>query len=64
MKTTRTMETIKTLLKCSLTFVVMLIGAYAAMFAFDSSSWISSLSILVPIVLFMGAILYLIWKKD
>ena len=54
----------KTLLKCSLTFVVMLIGAYAAMFAFDSSSWISSLSILVPIVLFMGAILYLIWKKD
>ena len=54
----------KTLLKCCLTFVVMLIGAFAAMFAFDSSSWLTNLSILVPVILFVGAILYLIWRKN
>ena len=64
MKTTRTMETIKTLLKCCLTFVVMLIGAYAAMFAFDSSSWLTILSILAPVILFIGGILYLFWRKN
>ena len=58
------METIKTLLKCCLTFVVMLIGAFAAIFAFDSPSWLTNLSILAPIVLFVGAILYLIWRKN
>ncbi len=58
------METIKTLLKCCLTFIVMLIGAYCAIFAFDSSSWITILSILVPVILCVGAILYLIWKKN
>ena len=58
------METIKTLMKCCLTFVVMLIGAFAAMFAFDSSSWLTNLSILAPVILFVGAILYLIWRKN
>lgn len=58
------METMKTLFKCCLTFVVMLIGAFAAMFAFDSSSWLTNLSILAPVILFVAAILYLIWKKN
>ena len=58
------METIKTLLKCCLTFVVMLIGAYAALFAFDSSSWLTTLSILAPVILFIGGILYLFWRKN
>jgi uncharacterized membrane protein len=42
----------------------MLIGAFAAIFAFDSPSWLTNLSILAPIVLFVGAILYLIWRKN
>ena len=58
------METIKTLFKCCLTFVVMLIGAYAVVFAFDSPSWLTNLSILAVIILFIGAILYLIWRKN
>jgi uncharacterized membrane protein len=58
------MNTIETLLKCCLTFVVMLIGAYAAMFAFDSLSWLTNLSILAVIILFIGVILYLIWRKN
>jgi len=48
------MNTIETLLKCCLTFIVMLIGAYAAIFAFDSPSWLTNLSILVVIILFIG----------
>lgn len=58
------MNTIETLLKCCLTFVVMLIGAYAAIFAFDPPSWLTNLSILVVIILFIGAILYFIWRKN
>ncbi len=58
------MNTIETLLKCCLTFVVMLIGAYAAIFAFDSPSWLTNLSILAVIILFIGVILYLIWRKN
>lgn len=58
------MNTIETLLKCCLTFVVMLIGTYAAMFAFDSPSWLTNLSILAVIILFIGAILYFIWRKN
>ncbi len=42
----------------------MLIGAYAAIFAFDSPSWLTNLSILVVIILFIGAILYFIWRKN
>lgn len=58
------MNTIETLLKCCLTFIVILIGAYAAIFAFDSPSWLTNLSILVVIILFIGAILYFIWRKN
>lgn len=58
------MNTIETLLKCCLTFVVMLIGTYAAIFAFDSPSWLTNLSILAVIILFIGAILYFIWRKN
>ena len=42
----------------------MLIGTYAAIFAFDSPSWLTNLSILVVIILFIGAILYFIWRKN
>lgn len=58
------MNTIETLLKYCLTFIVMLIGTYAAIFAFDSPSWLTNLSILVVIILFIGAILYFIWRKN
>lgn len=58
------MNTIETLLKYCLTFIVMLIGTYAAIFAFDSPSWLTNLSILAVIILFIGAILYFIWRKN
>ena len=52
----RMMETNKTLEKCCLTLVVMLIGAFPVVLTFDS------LTILACIILFMGLILYFIWR--
>ncbi len=47
----------KTLLKCCLTFVVLLFGAFAVILAFGS------LPILACIILLVGLILYFIWRK-
>ena len=56
-KSERMTETKKTLEKCCLTLVVMLIGAFAVVLTFDR------LIILACIILFMGWILYFIWRK-
>ena len=47
----------KTLLKCCLTFVVLLFGAFAVILAFGS------LPILACIILLVGLIIYFIWRK-
>ena len=56
-KSERMIETNKTLEKCCLTLVVMLIGAFPVVLTFDR------LPILACIILFMGLILYFIWRK-
>ena len=56
-KSERMTETKKTLEKCCLTLVVMLIGAFAVVLTFDR------LIILACIILFIGWILYFIWRK-
>lgn len=56
-KSERMTETKKTLLKCCLTFVVFLIGAFAVILAFGS------LTLLACIIFLMGLILYFIWRK-
>ena len=56
-KSERMMVTKKTLEKCCLTLVVILIGAFPVVLTFDS------LTILACIILFMGLILYFIWRK-
>ena len=56
-KSERMMETNKTLEKCCLTLFVMLIGAFLVVLTFDR------LTLLACIILFMGLILYFIWRK-
>ena len=56
-KSERMMVTKKTLEKCCLTLFVMLIGAFLVVLTFDR------LTLLACIILFMGLILYFIWRK-
>lgn len=50
-------------LKYLLTFIVMCIGAFMAMFAFDSPSWVTNILLLSCILLAAGALNYFIWEK-
>ena len=56
------MKTIKTLFKCLLTFIILIIGAFMAIFAFDTPSWFTCLAILACIILVVSVIIYFIWK--
>jgi len=49
-------------LKYLLTFIVMCIGAFMAMFAFDSPSWVTNI-LLLSCILQAGALIYFIWEK-
>lgn len=50
-------------LKYLLTFIIMCIGAFMAMFAFDSPSWVTNILLLSCILLAAGVLIYFIWKK-
>lgn len=50
-------------LKYLLTFIVMCIGAFMAMFAFDSPSWVTNILLLSCILLAASALIYFIWEK-
>lgn len=49
--------------KYLLTFIVMFIGAFMAIFAFDSPSWVTNITLLSFIILIALGIIYFIWKK-
>ncbi len=55
-------ETIKTLFKCLLTFIILLVGVFMTGFAFDTTSWLATLTILACILLVITVIIYYIWK--
>jgi len=55
-------ETIKTLFKCLLTFIILLVGVFMTGFAFDTTSWLATLTILACILSALSVIIYYIWK--
>lgn len=55
-------ETIKTLFKCLLTFIILLLGVFMSGFAFETQSGLITLTILACILLVMTVIIYFIWK--
>ena len=55
-------ETIKTLFKCLLTFIILLVGVFMTGFAFDTTSWLATLTILACILSALCVIIYYIWK--
>ncbi len=55
-------ETIKTLFKCLLTFIILHVGVFMTGFAFDTTSWLATLTILACILSALSVIIYYIWK--
>lgn len=57
------METLKTLFKCCLTAVILLIATYASAFAFDSPSWFTNILILAFIILVAAVVIRFLWRR-
>lgn len=57
------MEAVKTLFKCCLTAVILLMATYASAFAFDSPSWVTNLLILAFIILGAAVVIRFLWRR-
>ena len=57
------LETIKTLFKCCLTTVILMIAICASVFAFDSPSWIINIFILAIIILLTAVVIRFLWRR-